>query len=565
MKNNNLRKKGLTKGIKIVIKHSMQKFDIIFVLPYIFSDHPSFPEGILKRVLEANGFSVGIIQAPFWQKPDTFSVLGPPNLFFAIIPGPVDSVVLNYTSTRKRRQEDLYQEDGSAFFNGYPPSIKYKIRPDLTTVVFANRIRQVFKDSPIVIGGIEASQRCFTHYDFQKDKIKRSILFDSRADLLVMGMGEKQLAAIAAGAATGTPLKALNIPGTAKITKDISTFTDYVLLPSLADISDKPEKLVEATRGLETARMSNKGIVQLQDNRFVVAHPYETYTQKDVDAYYNFNYRRSHLDDRPFSPALGMNLFSVTSHRGCGGGCTFCSISLHQGKQVISRSESSILEEISRFKTHPRWKGIVSDIGGASAEAYGTDCNNRLCSKVSCHYKSPCPAFRSSDKFLQLLKKARKINGVRKIFLGSGVRYDLMLRNPELLEEILYFHSGKFLRVAPEHTGQTILNLMRKPVFHVFEEFVTLFNRVNRKMKRKIRLSLYLIVGHPGETMKDVLNMKQILKKLKLQAVDIQIFTPTPGTLSTAMYYSGLSADSRQIPVEKNVKELIRRKEILKP
>jgi uncharacterized radical SAM protein YgiQ len=543
--------------------NSMPKFDIIFVLPYIFSDHPSFPEGILKKTLEANGFSVGIIAAPFWQEPGAFSGLGPPNLFFAIIPGPVDSVVLNYTSTRKRRKEDLYQEKGSAFFPGYPPSIKYKIRPDQTIIVFANRIRQVFKDSPMVIGGIEASLRCFAHYDFQKDRLKRSILLDSRADLLVNGMGEKQLLAIASHAKAGASLKTLNLPGTAKVTKDISGFTNYVLLPSWEDLLKEPGKLMEAALRMESARMSNKGIVQRQVDRYVVAHPDEIYTSQDLDTYYGFNYSRTHPDGGVHSPALRMNLFSVTSHRGCGGGCAFCSISPHQGKQVISRSESSILEEIERFNRHPQWKGIVSDIGGATAEAYGTDCTKPLCPKVSCFSKSPCQHLRSTGRFLQLLREARRIKGVRKIFLGSGIRCDLMLRNPELLEEILSFHSGKFLRVAPEHTGQTVLELMRKPGFHVFEEFVSLFNRLNRKMKRKIQLALYLIVGHPGETMEDVVTLAQHLKKLKLHTLDVQIFTPSPGTLSTAMYYSGVSTDFKRIPVEKNVKELMRRKEMV--
>lgn len=541
----------------------MPKFDIIFVLPYIFSDHPSFPEGLLKKTLEANGFSVGIIAAPFWQELAAFSGLGPPNLFFAIIPGPVDSVVLNYTSTRKRRKQDLYQEEGLAFFPGYPPSIKYKIRPDQTIIVFANRIRQVFKDSPMVIGGIEASLRCFVHYDFQKDRLKRSILLDSRADLLVNGMGEKQLLAIAAHAKAGASLKTLNLPGTAKVTKDISGFTNYVFLPSWEDLVKEPGKLMEAALRMESARMLNKGIVQQQVDRYVVAHPNEIYTSRDLDTYYGFNYSRAHPDEGVRSPALKMNLFSVTSHRGCGGGCAFCSISLHQGKQVISRSESSILEEVRRFNQHPHWKGIVSDIGGATAELYGTDCTVPLCPKVSCFSKSPCQHLRSSGRFLQLLREARRIKGVRKIFLGSGVRYDLMLRNPELLEEILSFHSGKFLRVAPEHSGQTVMELMRKPGFHVFEEFVSLFNRINRKMKRKIQLALYLIVGHPGETIADVVTLAQHLKKLKLHTLDVQIFTPTPGTISTAMYYSGVSSDFKPIPVEKNVKELMRRKEMV--
>jgi uncharacterized radical SAM protein YgiQ len=541
----------------------MPKFDVIFVLPYLFSDHPSFPEGVLKRTLENYGFSVGVIETPYWQEPQSFSVLGAPRLFFAIIPGPVDSVVLNYTSTRKRRQEDLYQENGSAFFPDCPPSIKYKIRPDRTVVVFANRLRQIFKEVPIVIGGVEATLRRFAHYDFQEDKLKRSILFDSRADLLVTGMGEKQIVAIAQKADAGMLLKELDIPGTARIAKDNSRFNDYVVLPTMEEILKEPFYLVDASLKIETARQRGKGILQPQDGRFVVEHPPQDYSGEDIDRIYGYPYSRSHPNSKNVSPALQMNLFSVTSHRGCGGGCTFCSISLHEGKRIISRSIGSILNEIESFNKHPRWKGIVSDIGGATAELYGNDCSNMQCKRVSCLSGEICKTVRSTDKYLELLRQCRKVKGVRKIFLGSGIRYDLLLKNPALLEEILVHHSGKFLRVAPEHTEQVVLDLMRKPAFDVFEEFVGLFNRINGKLKRKLELAPYLIVGHPGESMKDVLKMAERLKKLKVKTTDVQVFTPTPGTLSTAMYYAGISPGFKEIPVERNIKELQKRKQLL--
>ena len=541
----------------------MTQFDVIFVLPYLFSDHPSFPEGILKRTLEDHGFSVGVIETPSWQEPGSFSILGAPRLFFAIIPGPVDSVVLNYTSMRKRRQEDLYQKNGEAFFSGCPPSIKFKIRPDHTVVVFANRIRQKFKDVPIIIGGVEATLRRFAHYDFQEDKIKRSILFDSRADLLVTGMGEKQIVAIAQKADAGLSLKEQDINGTARITKDISRFNHYELLPDMAAILNEPSKLVEAALKIESARKWGKGIIQPQDGRFIIEHPAQDYTTEDLNKIYGYPYTRSHPNSKTLSPALQMNLFSVTSHRGCGGGCAFCSISLHEGKRIISRSPGSILNEIENFNQHPRWNGMVSDIGGATAELYGNDCSNKRCKRLSCLSKEICPTVRSTDQYLELLRQCRKVKGVRKILLGSGTRFDLLLQNPVLLEEILVFHAGKFLRVAPEHTEKHILDLMRKPGFEVFEEFIALFNRINSKLKRKVELASYLIVGHPGENLKDVLRMAEHLKKLKIKTTDVQVFTPTPGTLSTAMYYAGVSPDFKEIPVEKNIKELQKRKQIL--
>jgi uncharacterized radical SAM protein YgiQ len=541
------------------------KYDVIFVMPYPFSDHPSFPEGTLKRILEANGFRVGIIETPFWQKPESFKLLGAPSLFFAIIPGPVDSIVLNYTSSRKRRREDLYQFEGKAYFDGYPPSIKYKIRPDLTVVVYANRLRQEFKDTPIVIGGTEASLRRFVHYDFQKDKLKRSILLDSRADLLVTGMGEKQILSIAQNARNGVPVKELDIPGTARISKEVSMYKDYVTLASHQEIMKDPILLMNAALGLEKARNAGSGIIQGQDNRFVVEHPPQTYTAGDLDTIYGHDYTRQHIDGRSPSPALQMNLFSVTSHRGCGGGCSFCSISLHEGKRIISRSSDSILEEIDRFRHHPQWKGIISDIGGATAEMYGTDCTNLKCKKNSCLYTSTCKHIRSANQYLKLLRSARKLPHVKNIFLGSGIRYDLMLQNPELLEEIMVYHAGKFLRVAPEHTEKPVLDLMRKPGFEVFENFVHLFDKINRKLKRKIILAPYLIIGHPGETMNHVKSMLRRLRKLNLSTTDVQIFTPTPGTLSTAMYFTECSLSGESIPVDKSIRSLLHKKSTAAP
>jgi uncharacterized radical SAM protein YgiQ len=548
------------------MENMMTKFDIIFVLPYTFSDHPSFPEGILKRVLEAEGYSVGIIQRPDWQDPESFSVLGAPRLFFAIIQGPVDSVVLNYTSSRKRRMEDLYQIDGSAFFPDSPKSIKFKIRPDRAVVVFANRIRQVFKQVPIVIGGIEASLRRFVHYDFQEDKIKRSILFDSRADLLVTGMGEKQILEIAGQANRGKIIKEMEIPGTARIAKDINEYKDYIELPSLAEISEEPVKLMEAARQCEKAGIVGQGLIQAHEGRYVIDHPAMKYEASDIDAIYNHHYSRRHpgiKKKKMISPALRMNLFSVTSHRGCGGGCAFCSITAHEGKRILSRSMDSILNEIENFNRHPLWKGIVSDIGGGTAELYGSDCHNQKCKRSSCFVAETCKRIRSTDHYLTLLRRAREIKGVRQIFLGSGIRYDLMLQNPTLLEEIMRFHCGKYLRVAPEHTETGVLDLMRKPGFEVFEAFVDLFHRINGKLKRKIQLAPYLIIGHPGETYQDVYRMRDRLRRLKLPTQDVQIFTPTPGSLSTAMYYTGISPQFNDVPVERDIKSLLKRKRIL--
>ena len=541
----------------------MPSFDVIFVLPYPFSDHPSFPEGILKKVLEVQGYRVGILETPFWQEKESFKALGKPRLCFAIVSGPVDSVVLNYTSARKRRREDLYQLRGKAYFDGYPPSIKYKIRPDRTAIVFTNRIKEVSQDVPTVIGGLESTLRCFAHYDFQQDKIRRSILLDSKADLLVTGMGEKQLLGIARALESGNASRLLELPGTTSIRKEVPQQGRFVELPPFETILEDRAKLLEAHLTLERGLLEGKGVAQRHGDRYVAQNAPQEYIPSDLDHIYDQHYNRMHLKGSSYSPALRMNLFSVTSHRGCGGACSFCSIEVHQGKKVVSRSMESVIKEIRGLRLHPEWKGYISDIGGATAEMYGNDCEIEACSKPSCLYPERCRMFSPGNRYLELLRECRKLPEVKKIFLGSGIRHDVLLNNPELLEEILLYHSGRFLRIAPEHTEDSVLRLMRKPSFNVLESFVSVFNSINRKLKRKIELAPYLIVGHPGEKRADVIEMKKKLKSLGIKSTDVQIFTPTPGTLSTAIYYAECDLSFKAIPVEKAVGQLMERKKLL--
>ncbi len=541
----------------------MSRYDVIFVLPYPLSDHPSFPEGILKRVLEAEGYKVGVIEKPFWQKKESFSVLGKPNLFFAIISGPVDSVVLNYTSSRKRRMEDQYQSEGKGFFDGYPPSIKYRIRPDNTTIVYANRIRENFKDIPIIIGGVESSLRQFAHYDFQKDKIRRSILFDSRADLLVSGPGEKQIVEIAENLRDGKNIEDLKLRGTSKILRSITDVEDKVELPSLEEIVEDNKKLLKAYLIKERGIAAGKTTCQKNGDRYIVNFPSQTYTGNDLDNYYSHHYSRRHSGSGGYSPALRMNMFSITSHRGCGGGCSFCSITLNEGKKVISRSTGSILEEARFLMKHKEWRGVISDVGGPSAEMYGYGCSITGCIKKSCFSPANCPSLQKGDRYLKLLQELRNTKGIKKIFIGSGVRFDNLTGNNELLANILEHHSGKFLRIAPEHTEEHILNIMRKPGFNVLREFMEQYSKINNKMKRKIPLASYLITGHPGETFEDVKEMKRKIRSLGLTTEDTQIFTPSPGTYSTALYYSEITPEGNPLFVEKNIKELIKRKKFL--
>jgi uncharacterized radical SAM protein YgiQ len=541
----------------------MDPVDVIFVLPSPFSDHPCFPEGILKKALELNGFSVGILETPRWQSSSSFGLLGRPRLFFAIVSGPADSIVLNYTSSRKRRMEDLYQFGGKGYFKDAPPSIGSKIRPDRTVLVFANRLREEFKDVPIVIGGLEASLRLFAHYDFQEDRIRRSILLDSRADLAVTGMGEKQIVRIAQAMEQGAAAREIEIAGTARLASNPPPQEKFMRLPCLESISRDALKLMESQLVIEKAVLQGKGICQEHNGRWVISQKAEEYRSSDLDRIYGLNYSRAHQSGKSLSPALQMNLFSITSHRGCCGGCAFCSIATHEGKQIVSRSRASILREVETLIRHPAWKGYVSDIGGASAEMYGMDCRQRGCEKPSCLHPGPCKNLSSPSPFLELLRQCRKVRGVKKIFVSSGIRFDLFLQHPELLEEIMVHHAGAFLRIAPEHTEDEVLHLMKKPSFEILEQFVRLFQAINRGLRRKIQLAPYLIVGHPGERPDHVASMAKKLRDLGFSSADVQIFTPGPGTLSTAMFYSRVSPTFTPLEVEKNVQALIRRKNLL--
>jgi uncharacterized radical SAM protein YgiQ len=537
-------------------------FDVILVLPYPFADHPSFPEGILKRALEAAGFSVGVIETPFWQERQPFMALGRPALFFAVVSGPLDSLVLNYTAGRRRRREDLYQFTGQAYFAGRPPDIKFKIRPDRTLTVFCNRLRQAYREVPLVIGGVEAALRCFAHYDFQEDRVRRSVLLDSRADILVSGNGEKQAVAIARLLRQGVPAREIDIPGTARIWAQLPQEKNCLELPPCEEVQSDPAQLLRSQLRIGQAGR-DRALAQKHANRWVVQNPAEHYEGADLDFIYGLDYRRRHPGYPGFSPALRMNLFSVTAHRGCAGGCSFCSIALSEGRRVVSRSPESIFREIRSLAAHPEWRGVVSDIGGPTAEMYGGDCQVISCRKPSCLLPESCSHFHPGEPYRDLLRRCRSLPEVKKIMLGSGVRHDLMLQNPGLLEEILREHCGRFLRVAPEHTEDEVLDLMAKPRFAVFEEFVALFRRLGRRLPRPVELAPYLIVGHPGETAAMVPLMKKKLLALGLKTCDVQIFTPTPGTLSTAMYHSGLSPAGKPLAVEKDIRALQERKRIL--
>ncbi len=538
----------------------MPEYDVILVMPYPFSDHPSFPEALLKRVLENDGFRVGLLERPDWHNPESFKRSGSPKLCFAIVPGPVDSLVLNYTSSGKRRKEDLYQFQGRAFFPGAPASIKSKIRPDRTLIVFANRLRQAWKGIPIVIGGIEASLRRFAHYDFVEKEVRRSILLDSRADLLVSGMGEWPLLEICRELRAGKNTGEIRLPGLTRISRERPSDLDTLFIPAYEEVSRNNLSFLKAQEIIEQGCRAGKRLCQPHAGRYLVSEPAWLPSGDQLDFIYGLDYRRRHLDGAGKTPALAMNIFSVTSHRGCRGTCRFCALAAHQGSRVISRSPESILEEIAKLTRHPDWKGVVSDIGGPSADMYG----GRCCPERSCLAGAACPAEKTGlAPCLDLLRRARLVSGVKQVFLGSGMRYESFLGQPEALREILSAHCGSYLRVAPEHTENRVLKLMNKGDWELFREFAAMFNRINTGLARPVELRPYLIVGHPGESRSDVMQMKKKLSALGIRRADVQIFTPTPGTMASAMHLAGKNPSGDAIEVTASSREGILRKEML--
>lgn len=538
----------------------MSGYDIVLVLPYKFSDHPSFPEGVLYRVAEAAGCRVGVIEQPRWDSAADFRRCGKPRLFFAVVSGPIDSVVLNYTASLKRRREDLYQPDGEGFFAGSAPSIKNRIRPDRVALVFTSRIREAYKDAQVLLGGMEASGRRFAHYDFQSGKLRRSLLLDSRADLLVHGMGEEPLRQIIAAVRSGAKLAELQLPGTAAVFRDPPA--EGVELPEWELLEREPERLIGLWLAKQRAAAQGVPAWQRFQNRAVVAQPQQPLDNSGLDSIYALPFTRNHLDRSSFTPALRMNLFSVTAHRGCGGGCAFCAISEHEGKKIISRSEESILQEVESFKKHPAWRGVVGDLGGASADMYGAGCA-APCARRSCLWPEGCDSFSGGDRYLELLRAVRKSKGVKQVFVASGLRYDRLLQAPQLFSEVMRYHTGKFMRVAPEHSSAAVLDLMQKPRWEVFEQFVRMYREVSRGLERPVPLYPYLVTGHPGETRQDVAELQAALQRLRLRNKDVQLFTPTPGTLSTAMWVSGLGPDLKKVAVERDYSRLQQRKQLL--
>lgn len=515
------------------------ELDVVFVTGDAYVDHPSFGVPLLARFLESKGFRVGIIAQPDWRSAEPFRVLGRPRLFFAVAAGAMDSMVAHYTPARKLRHDDAYT-----------PGNRHGARPNRAVIVYTARLKEAFPGVPVVIGGIEASLRRFAHYDFWDDKVRRSILLDAKADLLVYGMGERPLLELAERMREESPLSSLRkIKGTAYVAGRDEFPPEGTEIPSFEEIAADRRRYADAFRLISQEQNPWCGETLVQrhgDRRLVCVSPSLPLSEAELGAIYALPFeKRPHPSYQEPIPAFEQIRASITTHRGCYGGCAFCAITHHQGRFIQSRSESSILDEVGRMADLSWFRGSISDLGGPTANMYGTGCSNqeamRSCRRESCLYPQPCKHLGSSGgKGASLLRGVRRLPQVKHAAVSSGVRFDLLARQPDYLAELLQHHVGGLLKVAPEHVADRVTSVMRKPPGKEFARFLSLFREETLRLGKKQYVVPYFISGHPGCTIADMAETALFLKRSGLRVEQVQDFTPTPGTLSTCIWYTGI-------------------------
>jgi uncharacterized radical SAM protein YgiQ len=546
------------------------KPDFLFVSGDAYVDHPSFGHAVLTRLLESRGFRVGIVAQPDWRRIDDFIRLGRPRLGVLVSSGVLDSMINNYTAAKRRRREDLYAPGG-----------KGGKRPDRALIVYCNRIREAFGDIPIIIGGLEASLRRFAHYDYWQDSVRASILVDSGADLLVFGNGEKTLLEIAALLDRGVPIKSLKSQrGTAyccsyeelpnKLRQDLEGECKTVIrLPSKEEVIQDKKAYARAfmVQYREQNPYTGRILIQQDGKRYVVQNrPQEPMTEKELDEVYRLPYMRSwhpSYDKEGGVPALKEVQFSLTSHRGCYGGCSFCAIGYHQGRVIQSRSKKSILEEAQKLTEDKDFKGYIHDVGGPTANFRKPACkkqgNEGACPGRECLYPEPCRNLDTNhDEYISILRDISALPRVKKVFVRLGVRFDYALLEPrgKFIEALCKNHISGQLKVAPEHVSNRVLKYMGKPRHEVYEQFVKKYSEINTRLNKKQYLVPYFISGHPGSTLNDAIELALYIKRMGYTPEQVQQFIPVPGTLSTCMYYTGLDPrDMKPLYVPKTEKE----------
>ncbi|MBO5056822.1 MAG: YgiQ family radical SAM protein [Lachnospiraceae bacterium] len=546
----------MAKGFLPVSKQDMkdmgiEQLDFVYVIGDAYVDHPSFGHAIISRILEAHGYHVGIISQPDWKDAESINVFGRPRLGFLISGGNMDSMVNHYYVSKKRRKTDAYT----------PGGVMGK-RPDYATVVYGNLIRRTYKDVPVIIGGIEASLRRLAHYDYWSDSFKHSILLDSQADLISYGMGEHSIIEIADALAAGIDVKDITyIPGTVYKTRDISGITglmdekyNAIILPSYNEMKENPA-LYAKSFGIQyenTDFYTGKTMAEPYDSGIYVVQnpPAAPLSMQEMDDVYGLPYMRTYhpsYEEKGGVPAIAEIKFSLISNRGCFGGCSFCALTFHQGRIVQVRSHESIIEEAKKMTEEPDFKGYIHDVGGPTANFRHPSCEKQLkmgvCKNRQCLFPSPCKNLNADHSdYLSLLRKLRMLPGVKKVFIRSGIRFDYLLadKNDDFFRELVEHHVSGQLKVAPEHISDAVLSKMGKPENKVYERFVKKYYQINKELGKKQYLVPYLMSSHPGSTLKEAVELAVYLRDLGYMPEQVQDFYPTPSTISTVMYYTGI-------------------------
>lgn len=524
--------------------------DFVYVSGDAYVDHPSFGHAIITRLLESRGYRVGIIAQPDWRKPESVQVFGEPRLGFLVSAGNMDSMVNHYSVSKKRRKTDAYTPGG-----------EMGKRPDYACVVYGNLIRQTYKKTPIILGGIEASLRRMAHYDYWSDKLKRSVLLDSGADVISYGMGEHSIVELAEALDAGIPVEDITyIAGTVVKAKSLDSIYDAEILPSFEDL--KADKMNYArsfyTQYLNTDAFNGKRLVEpYSDHLYVVQNPPAApLTQMEMDDVYSLPYQRTYhpsYEAKGGVPAIKEIKFSLISNRGCFGGCSFCALTFHQGRIVQVRSHESLIEEAKEITKDKDFKGYIHDVGGPTANFQHPSCKKQMehgvCKTRQCLFPSPCKNLDADHRdYVSLLRKLRDIPKVKKVFIRSGIRFDYLLadKKQEFLRELCEYHVSGQLKVAPEHVAGPVLSLMGKPEHKVYEEFTRQFYKMNERIGKEQYLVPYLMSSHPGSTLKEAVELAEYCRDLGYMPEQVQDFYPTPSTLSTCMYYTGVDPRTMQ-------------------
>ena len=545
---------------KDMLERGWDQLDFVYVSGDAYVDHPSFGPAIIMRTLEAHGYKVGIIAQPDWKDKTSIMEYGEPRLGFLVSSGNMDSMVNHYSVSKKRRKNDAFT----------PGGVMGK-RPDYAVTVYSNLIRQVYKNTPIILGGIEASLRRMAHYDYWSDRLKRSVLLDSGADLISYGMGEHSIVEIAEALDSGIDVKDITfIPGTVCKVKSLDSIYDAITLPSFEDL--KKDKLNYArsfyTQYCNTDPFAGKRLVEpYGDNLYVVQNPAaKPLTQSEMDRTYSYPYMRTYhpsYEEAGGVPAIAEVKFSLISNRGCFGGCNFCALTFHQGRIMQTRSHESLISEAKQFIWEPDFKGYIHDVGGPTANFRHPSCEKQLehgvCKNRQCLFPTPCKNLKVDHKdYIKLLRKLRELPNVKKVFIRSGIRFDYVMADKDdtFFRELCQHHVSGQLKVAPEHVSDAVLNKMGKPTNSVYQAFTKKYKKINEQIGKEQYLVPYLMSSHPGSTMKEAVELAEYLRDLGYMPEQVQDFYPTPSTISTCMYYTGVDPrDMKPVYVPKNPHE----------